>query len=245
MNVQEKTVYYQQPSNPQQNNNVSNAPFNYLMYIVAILLKPFECFKEEESKLCNTKTSFIFSAIIAGAMMLITLVKSMIAVVVTKSMDYSTLKYKTNIDFSKLKDLDWFSLIGKNFLIFAGIIVSIALVYYIVSLMFKKSTNFIKVLSISATSLIPYIVLGMIASPLVGKIWAPLSMIAVVIGVVYSMLIFINLMNADLAFDSVDIKIYFHLICLSILGIAGYYLGMKLILSSLSTNLNDLLNLFG
>lgn len=249
VNVQAQPVYYQQPveqpSNHQQSGNVSNAPLNYLMYIVAILLKPFECFKEEESKLCNTKTSFIFSAIIAGAMMPITLVKSMIAVVVTKSMDYSTFKYKTNIDFSKLKDLDWLSLIGKNFLIFAGIIVAIALVYYIVSLMFKKSTNFIKVLSISATSLIPYIVLGMIASPLVGKIWAPLSMIAVIVGVVYSLLIFINLMNEDLAFDSVDIKIYFHLICLSILGSAGYYLGMKLILSSLSTNLNDLLNLFG
>ena len=160
---------YQQPMNNQNNVNVSNAPLNYLMYIVAILLKPFKCFKEEEAKLCNTKTSLIFSSIIAGAMMLITLFKAMIAVVFTKTMDYSTFKYKTSVDFSRLKDLDWLSLIGKNLLIFAGVIVAIALVYYIVSLIFKKSTNFIKMLSISATSLIPYIVLGMIVSPLIGK----------------------------------------------------------------------------
>lgn len=236
---------YQQPMNNQNNVNVSNAPLNYLMYIVAILLKPFKCFKEEEAKLRNTKTSLIFSSIIAGAMMLITLFKAMIAVVFTKTMDYSTFKYKTSVDFSRLKDLDWLSLIGKNLLIFAGVIVSIALVYYIVSLIFKKSTNFIKMLSISATSLIPYIVLGMIVSPLIGKIWAPLSIFAMIIGVVYSLLIFINLINDDLVFDSVDSKIYFHLICLSILGSAGYYLFMKLMVSSVSNNLNDLLNLFG
>lgn len=236
---------YQQPMNNQNNVNVSNAPLNYLMYIVAILLKPFKCFKEEETKLCNTKTSLIFSSIIAGAMMLITLFKAMIAVVFTKTMDYSTFKYKTSVDFSRLKDLDWLSLIGKNLLIFAGVIVAISLVYYIVSLIFKKSTNFIKMLSISATSLIPYIVLGMIVSPLIGKIWAPLSIFAMVIGAVYSLLIFINLMNEDLVFDSVDAKIYFHLICLSILGSAGYYLYMKLMVSSVSNNLNDLLNLFG
>lgn len=236
---------YQQPMNNQNNVNVSNAPLNYLMYIVAILLKPFKCFKEEEAKLRNTKTSLIFSSIIAGAMMLITLFKAMIAVVFTKTMDYSTFKYKTSVDFSRLKDLDWLSLIGKNLLIFAGVIVAIALVYYIVSLIFKKSTNFIKMLSISATSLIPYIVLGMIVSPLIGKIWAPLSIFAMIIGVVYSLLIFINLINDDLVFDSVDSKIYFHLICLSILGSAGYYLFMKLMVSSVSNNLNDLLNLFG
>lgn len=243
--MQQQPIYNNISSSAQSNTNVSNAQLNYLMYSVAILLRPFKCFKEEESKLSNTKTSLIFSSIVAGAMMLITLIKAMIATIFTKTMDYSTFKYKTSIDFGRLKDLDWLSLIGKNLLIFACVIVAIALVYYIVSLIFKKSTTFIKMLSISATSLIPYIVLGMIVSPIIGKIWAPLSIFAMVIGAVYSLLIFINIMNEDLTFDSVDTKIYFHLICLSILGSAGYYLYMKLMVSSVSNNLNDLLNLFG
>ena len=64
---------YQQPIQPQiqqpvnnvqidqniQTENVSTAPLNYFMYLIAILLKPFQCYKEEESKLNNGKTSFI------------------------------------------------------------------------------------------------------------------------------------------------------------------------------------------
>ncbi len=231
----------QQPVN-QQNNNTA---LNYVTYMISALLKPFKNFKTEEAKLCDTKISLILSAIIASLMMLITLVKSMISVIFVKSLDYSTFEYKTSVDFSRLKDLNWLSLIGKNLLIFAGVIAAIALVYYIVSLIFKKSANFIKLLSISATSLIPYIALGMIVSPLIGKIWAPLSIFAMVIGIVYSLLIFMNLIDADLSFDSIDLKIYFHLICLSILGSAGYYLYMKLMVSSVSSNLNDILNMFG
>ena len=178
-------------------------------------------------------------------MMLITLFKAMISSIFVKTIDYSTYEYKTTVNFSQLKNLDWVGLLVKNLLIFAGVIVAIALIYYIVSLMFKKSTNFIKMLSVSATSLIPYIGLGMIVSPILGKIWTPLSIIATVTGAVYSLLIFINLMNEDLVFDNVDLKIYFHLICLSILGSAGYYLYMKLMFSSVSKDLNDLLNIFG
>ena len=40
--------------------NISNVSLNYLMYIIAILLKPIKCFKEEESKLNNSKTLAIF-----------------------------------------------------------------------------------------------------------------------------------------------------------------------------------------
>ncbi len=244
INYQPQTIN-QQPVINQNNANVNNSPLNYLTYIINVLLKPFKTFKEEETKLCNPKTSLIFSAIVAVAMMLITLFKAMISSIFVKTIDYSTYEYKTTVNFSQLKNLDWVGLLVKNLLIFAGVIVAIALIYYIVSLIFKKSTNFIKMLSVSATSLIPYIGLGMIVSPILGKIWTPLSIIATVTGAVYSLLIFINLINEDLVFDNVDLKIYFHLICLSILGSAGYYLYMKLMFSSVSKDLNDLLNIFG
>ena len=45
-------------------------------------------------------------------------------------------------------------------------------------------------------------------------------------------------------FDNKDIRIYFHLICLAIIGIAGYYLYMNLFLGGLSSELNDLLDMF-
>ena len=226
------------------NKNTNEISFKYFKYILFALLKPFESFKEEETKLCNTKVSLVFSLIISVLMMLVALFKNIITTVFSKTLDYSTFNYKTNVDFSRLKDLDWISLIGKNLLIFIGMIVAIAFIYYIVRLIFKKSVNFIKVLSISSTSLIPYIVFGMVMSPLIGLIWKPLSVIMTVIGIVYSFLILVNLMNKDLTFDNEDKKIYFHLICLAIIGSAGYYLYIKLMTSAVSNNINDILNMF-
>lgn len=245
----EKPVYNQTQNNitesvikNSQNTKNTNGQLNYVMYIIAILLKPFKAFKEEESKLCDTKTALIFSSIIAVGMMIINLIISMISAIFVKTLDYSTFKYKTEIDFSRLKDLDWLNLIGKNLLIYAGIIVAITGIYYIASLIFKKSANFIKILSISVTSLIPYVVLGMLISPLIGNIWEPLAVFSIIIGAIYSILIFINLINENLIFDNIDMKIYFHLICLSVLASTGYFILIKIIANGITNDLSNLIN---
>jgi len=246
--IEPQVQTYNQPqmaSQPINNSSVSYAPLNYLMYIIAVLLKPFKCVKEEESKLSNPKTALILSSIVAGAMMLIDLLKTMISSVFVKTMDLTTFQYKTTMELSNLKNLDYLSLIGKNLLMYAGIIVAITLVYYLASLVFKKSLNFIKTLSIAATSLLPYVILGMVVSPILGKIWAPLSIVALVIGIVYSVLIFFNLINNEVDLENTDLKIYFHLICLSILGIAGYYLFVNMLTSSITGELDNILNMFG
>jgi len=229
-----------QPTNPIQN----NLALNYLMYIVSVLLKPFQTFKEEENKLKDTKNSLILSMIIAGGMMLISLFKAMINAVIVKRMDYSTFTFKTSIEFSNLKNLDYLSLIGKNLLIYSGVILAIATIYYLASLVIKKEINFIKLLSITSTSIIPFVILGMVASPVLGKIWTPLSIIILIIGIVYSILIFIYLIKEDINFLKKDNEIYFHLVCLSILGSAGYYLCIKLLTSGVTDQISDYLELF-
>lgn len=250
---QTNTQVYQTPINQYQqqvntsavnNTNIDNSSLNYLMYIVAVLLKPVKCFKEEENKFNNAKTSIVFSSIVAVGIMLINLIKTMISTVFTKSFDYKTFKMKTSVDFSNLKNLDYLDLIGKQLLIYAGIILAIALVYYLASLVVKKQVSFTKMLAISATSVIPFTILSMIVSPLLGKIWAPLSVVALVIGIVYSLLIFITLINKDITFENGDSRIYFNLICLSILGSVGYYVYMKLLMSGIGSKVSDLLDLF-
>jgi len=225
-------------------NTVGNMSLNYLMYIIAILLRPFKCYKEEEAKLANTKTALILSTIVAGSMMIIDLFKAMISAVFVKSFDLSTLSYKTSFEISGLKNLDYLQLIGKNLLIYAGILVAIALVYYLVSLVFKKQVNFIKLLSITSTSFIPYVLVGMVIAPILSKVWADLYLILIIISVVYSLLIFINLINDEIMFEDGDMKIYFNGICIAILLIAGYYLMINLITSSISSDLGSMLNMF-
>lgn len=242
--VQPRPVEQPLYNNKCQNVNVDNTSLNYFMYIIAVFLKPIKSFKEEENKFINPKTSIIFSTVVAILITLINLVKTMISTVFVKSFDYKTFKMKTSFDFSRLKDLDYVSLIGKNLLIYAGIILAIALVYYLATLIIKKESNFFKLLATSATSVIPFVLLTMVVSPLLGKVWSPLSIVSIVVGAVYTLLIFITLINKDISFSSGDSRVYFNLACLTILGTAGYYVYMKLMLSGIGNTLNGLLDLF-
>ena len=243
---------YQQPATPQQPiqtssvavSTLDNSPLNYLKYILGLLLKPFETYKSEEGKLSNVKNSLILSGIVAGAMMLINLLTAIISSVFVKTMDYSTLKMKTEFSFEGLKNLDYLSLIGKNLLIYVCIIAAIAVVYYLASLVAKKSINFMKTLSISASSLIPYVIMGMVVSPILGKIWAPLSIVATIIGAVYSIILFVLLINDNINFEKKDLCAYFHLACMTILGTTGYYAYMKLFTSGITDQIGSYLDMF-
>ena len=217
---------------------------NYFSYIIDILLKPIKTFKNEEKKF-DTKTSLIFSGIVAVMLMIINLIKNIFSVILVKKFDYNTLKTKTSIEFSNLKNLEWFDLIVKRLLLFAAIIAVIALVYYLAGLVIKKEANYTKNLSIVSSALIPYALIGMIAAPLLSNIYEELYLIVLVIATIYSISIFITLINYSMKLENNDQAIYFHVICLSILIISGYYLYTKVLLTSfLESKISSSLNYF-
>lgn len=239
-----------QVNNSKENNNqqkfeeAKKTAVHYFKYAKDVLLNPYKTFKEKEVELTKTKNALIFSGILAVVMMLITLLTAMITSIFVKELSAKTFELHTVVKFSNLGDLNYLVLIGRNLLIYAGIIAAIAGVYYIVSLIFKKESKFTKLLSISATSIIPFIALGMILSPILSLIWTPLSIIAKVGGLVYSILVFMSLIKEELSFETKDLEIKFHLICLTILGTIGYYLYIKLFMAVVNNGLNDLLNMF-
>lgn len=247
---------YQQPLNNQMSsnnvyigNNIQNPstttnqnPFNYFAYLIAAILKPFQAFSEEEEKLNDLKTSAILSGIVAGIMMLVTFIKTVISSIVVKTYDFSTASYKTKLVFENLKKLDYIDLIGKNLLIFAGIILGIAVIYYLAGLVMKKNIVFQKMLSISATAMLPFVALSLIVSPLLGLIWHYLEAIAFIIGIIYSVVILVTLMKKQISFEKEDMNIYFHTVCLSIPLFIGYCIFMKYIQTLVSTGLG---NIFG
>ena len=247
---------YQQPIQPQiqqpvnnvqidqniQTENVSTAPLNYFMYLIAILLKPFQCYKEEESKLNNGTTSFILALIVTIAMTLLNLIQTIISTV--RIPNYSLLdKITYSWQWDNLKYIKWVEVIGKNFLIYAGIILAITIVFYFGGLVLKKQLSFVKSLSISTTSVIPAVCGVMILSPILGMIWSPLSMVCTIIGLVYSLIILYELMNNELNLEK-DKKIYFNFVCFGILAIAGYYAYMKLFMAPLTNELDNILDFF-
>lgn len=204
---QKKEQLNNQSTNQQKFEEVKKTAVHYFKYAKDVLLNPYKTFKEKETELTETKNALIFSGILAVVMMLITLLTAMITSIFVKELSAKTFELHTVVKFSNLGDLNYLVLIGRNLLIYAGIIAAIAGVYYIVSLIFKKESKFTKLLSISATSIIPFIALGMILSPILSLIWTPLSIIAKVGGLVYSILVFMSLIKEELSFETKDLEI--------------------------------------
>jgi len=235
------------PSQPVYTNNAPAEKVSFTGYffiILAVILKPFTAFKEELNKFNSFKNSAIISLILSGGATLINLLTTMLNSVMVKQYDFSVGDYKTTWVFENLKKLDYLELIGKNFLIYLGIIVAIAVVYYIASLIIKKQPNFSRLLAISVIAVAPILVCSLILSPLLALIWAELAMPITLIGAIYTIVIIYEGMNNEVLVEG-NAKYYFNLVCLSILGIVAYYLYMKLFMTSISDGFGDIMDLFG
>ena len=84
----------------------------------------------------------------------------------------------------------------------------------------------------------------MIVSPLLGKIWGVLSIVATINGIVYSLMIFFTLIKEEIEFENKDSSIYFHSACASVILIAGYYLCMKVLTETISGGFSNYLDFF-
>jgi len=240
----------QQPTqtmNNTLNNNIPNNKISFMGYffiILTVLLKPFTALKEELNKFDGFKNSAIMALIVSGVATIVNLITSMLNVVMIKSYDWSSGGYKTTWTWENLKELNYLEVIGKNFLIYLGIIIAIAAVYYIAGLIVKKQPNFPRLLGISAFAVAPILICSLMLSPLLSLIWAELAMPITLIGAVYTIVLLYEGMNSEVLLDG-NAKYYFNLVCLSVLGIAAYYLYMKLFMSSVSSGLEDIMKLFG
>ena len=191
-----------------QTSSANTNNLNFIKYIIGILLRPLKSFNEEENKLSDTKNSIILALIVTVSMTLLNLIHTIIYTVRVSSYLNST----TSWDFSNLNNINYIQVIGKNFIIYACIILAITVVFYLGSLIIKKQMNIIKNLGIVATSMIPLVLGSMILSPILGAIWIPLGVIVTVVSAIYSVLILLELMNKELQLVG-DVKIYFNLVC--------------------------------
>lgn len=248
--IQSQMQNAQQPMQ-QTVQNINNVQGNtkisfmgYFILMLAVILKPFTTFKEELNKFSSFKNSTILSLMVSGIATIINLFTTMWNAVRVKDYGWLSTDTSTKWVWSNLKELKYIEIIGKNFLIYLGIILAIAAVYYIASLIIKKQPNFSRLLGISVLSVVPMLICSLILSPLLGMIWIKLSMPITIIGAVYSILLIYEGMNNEVLVDG-NTKYYFNLICMSILGIGLYYLYTKMFVSSVSSELNNILDMFG
>lgn len=247
MNAQTNTMNYQQPVNnvnttsPMQTSNtmMNNAPLNLVAFIIGALLKPIRCFKEEGSKLNNPKASLLLGVIMTIAATLFSLLNKVMSLVVEKNY----LTDKTTWEWSNLEHFEWFKVIGKDFLFFGGIIFGVALLFYLASLVIKKDTNYMKLVAIVSISLLPAFLCHLILGPLLGQLWDKFALVIPLLGNVYMFVLLYELINEEVKLEK-DAKVYFNLICFAIMVIALYFINIKYSVSAISSEYDELLDLF-
>ena len=211
------------------NNNISNnnvvksiASFPFVQYCINLILKPYDTFKKNEASFNNSKNSIILTVIVTLLATIATLISTIISSIRVPS--YTVSKgYTYKWDIAELKNVQFINIVFKNIIMFALIIGAIALVFYLGSLVIKKNTNFFKLLGISAGSMIPYILGSILLSTIFSIIWAPLGTAIETISIIYTLIILYELINLELNLP-IDQKIYFNLICFSILLIGGNFI---------------------
>lgn len=222
----------------QQNDNKKLTLGSNLFLIIAILLKPFNAYQEEEHKFNNFKQSIFLSVTVAVASTIVTFLTTLLNTIRVHSIYSDEVKWV----WENLKEVKYFDVIGKYLLIYFGIIVGIAFVFYIVGLMMKKEVKYQKLLGISAISVIPVLLFTLVVSPIVAFLYAPLGICASLIGGIYTVLLVYELMNQQLKVEG-NMKYYFNLICFSIIAITLYFLYMKFMIPSVSNDMTDLKNI--
>ena len=230
-----KTVNTVQPTDKKSTN------VQYFFVMLAALLKPATVLKEDLNKFNQIKSSAIMTLIITAIATIVKLITSMISAVVVREFSWSAGGYTTSIAWDNLSKLNYVDIIVKNFVIFAAIILAIAIVYYVMGLITKKECNFSRLLGISALAIVPFLICSLVLSPLLSAIWATLAVPVTLVGLIYTVIMVYEGMNSELKLES-NQKYYVNLICLSILGIAGYYLYANLITESINDSLENFMD---
>lgn len=228
--------------------NISRTPetstkhINAIKGLFEVIRKPQSAMKEELINFNNIKNAILLTVIVALIATIASLVQTMISVVRVEK--YSLFEGTTTTwVWENLKDIEYIKVIGQSFLIFAGIIVGIAAIYYIGGLIIKKQSNFGRMLGIAAVSIFPLYLCAYILSPLLSIIWEPLALIVTMMGSTYSLIIMYETINNEINLEGNE-KYYFNLLCLSIILVAVYYVYMKFMISPVVDDLGGILDIF-
>lgn len=245
MNTINQQIGNQINTQPVYNSNsiaqVKKGNFNYFKYIINAILKPFDSFKKEETNLSSFKNSGILVTIIVVALIILNLISTMITSVRVTSFWSDEVEWV----WENLKNIEYFKVIGQNLLMYAGIIFAISGVYYLASLVIKRDAKFVKLLSATITAYIPLAVATSILSPLLSLISSYVGIVVTIVGFVYFITILLELLNDQIVIENKNTRIYFHLVCLSILLVGGSFVVYKLVLGSLTSGLGSLGSLMG
>ncbi len=212
-----------------------------LMFLVNILLKPIKVLKEKLEFYSKPQNGFILAGVVALATMIVRVVVSFVMALIQKQCTTSIFGKGSCLSIGeKLKAIDWMGITLKHLLIILISMFAVAGIYYVASLIAKKTANFMRLLTITAVAFVPACVAIYLLTPIFGWINVHLGVIVTIVGFVYSLVIFFSAIKDEFKFDNADKAVYFNLICVSIILIIVYFVGVKITASAINDSMGSL-----
>lgn len=211
-----------------------------LMFLLNILLKPVKALKEKIEFYSKPQNGFILAGVVALATMIIRVIVSFVMALIKKQCTSSLFGSGTCLTVGeKLKAIDWMGITLKHLLVILIVMFAIAGIYYVAGLIAKKTTNFMKILTITAVSLVPACVASYLLVPIFGWINVHFGVVVAIIGFVYSLVIFFTSIKDEFKFKDADMAIYFHLICVSVIIIIAYFVGYNILVNTVTDSVTN------
>lgn len=199
-------------------------------YILKVLMKPMDATHEYRDNMSNPIFALVISALVSLVMVISNIIVKIFDVIVVKQYTFGK-GYETTWELSRIGNLNFLELIFKNFFIYAFIIIVIAGVFYLSSLVIKKEINFFKSLTISATSIIPFVLCTFILMPILTLIWSHFAVLSL-FGAVYSVSLLLGMYNEELKIQG-NMKIYYYSVNVGILVLILYIVAVSLFKNTL------------
>ena len=209
---------------------------NHLVsFIISALTKPTSTFKEKLSGFSSFKKAWQLPLITTGLFTILSVVNTIIAKVYTPAhKSFFGKQVAASWNWKKLEKFDWFQTIFSQIIAYLVPVLAVTAIYYIISLIFKKKSNYFRLLIIAAVSSIPAILTTYVLMPLGAMISLNLGFILMFAGFAYSSTLIYEGLNQDIDYQN-DQRIFANTIVI----ITIYALAIIIFTSFLKQSLGD------
>ena len=207
---------------------------NHLVnFVISALTKPTSTFKEKLSGFSDFKKAWQLPLITTGLFTILSVVNTIIAKVYTPAhKSFFGKEVAASWNWKKLDKFDWLQTIFSQIIAYLVPVLAITAIYYIISLIFKKKSNYFRLLTIAAVSSIPAILTTFILMLLGTIVSLNLGFIIMFAGFAYSSILVYEGFNQDIGYQN-DQRIFAN----TIVTITIYALAIILFTSFLKQSL--------
>ncbi len=191
-----------------------NAIVDFCLVAKNLFLKPNSTVKKEEKRFKDPKNVWTLAGVVAVVMVLLQLVETVFNTVYVNT---SVFNDKKDFFWDRLEDVNWFDVTIKQLFMVAASMLAITLIYYLASLIIKKSVSFTKFVLIATIAFMPVVLASTIVGPLLGMISPVLYTISIVAGGIYGLMILTTLSNEEVKLKDSDEIIYYNFVTLTIM----------------------------